>query len=342
MGVMREQMRADDIRQYTFSADRGLRINSWGEEMAEFTGKSSSEVLGRKYYEVFPRILSGDKDALLLAMKKEEMFLKDYRFNCFYGYNVADIGIKSVKAKGGVEGVMVAISVTKVCSAVRKLQEFQRLIDIGKIGSTLAHGIRNPLNAMKGAIVFLRGKYADEPTLGEFAKLMEFETSRLDNFISRFLSTSILDAGAETDINSLLREIELYTSLHLQASDIRTVFEYGHTPPVVIDAFYLEQAVLNIISNSIEAMNSGGKLTVRTRAEKQSGVDYAVIDISDTGPGMDVNKADSIPFPSEDKRKGYGLFITREILKYYGGYLKIESEKDVGTTVRLCVPYRAG
>jgi two-component system nitrogen regulation sensor histidine kinase GlnL len=65
-----------------------------------------------------------------------------------------------------------------------------------------------------------------------------------------------------------------------------------------------------------------------------------VIEIADTGRGMDTVDFDTISATKEQTGKGFGLFITREILKYYGGYVEIDGRKNEGTTVRLYIPYK--
>jgi len=296
----------------------------------------SSAVLGMKYYEVLPKILADDRDALSVALAdKTPLNLKAYSFNCLYDRVKADVRIEPVRVDSGkVEVLRVEISPYSACSMDRKLQKSQRLIDIGKIASTLAHGVRNPLNAIKGSVVYLREKYSNEQTLIEFTRIMEEEITRLDNFISKFLSTSISVAGlSESDVNELLKKIEIYTSLQTHTNDISANYEYGDIPRVAIDSFQLEQAVLNVINNSIEAIGSGGHLSVKTRIQKVSGNDFVLIDISDTGPGMADNGINGIS--TENKGRGFGLFITREILQYYGGFIEIKSRKGAGTAVRL-------
>ncbi len=328
-------------RPYSFKTDTKLRINSWGEKIAGLTGRSPSTVLGKKYYEVIPRIYVNKADALSLALKKgKSLTFKEYRFSCPIGQFRTNIKINPVKSTNGqVSGVKVAISPNAVCTVAKKLQSSQRLIDIGKIASTLAHGVRNPLNAIKGAIIYLGEKYSDEQTLVEFTKIVQEEISRLDNFISRFLSTSVAGTGlSETDVNALLKKIEVFTSLQAHANNIKTYYEYRNIPLVMIDSFQLEQAILNIINNALETMRGGGRLSVKTRYSSHSGSDFIIIEISDTGPGMAVSRTDDYALPSEEKGKGFGLFITREILQYFGGYLEIKSKKDIGTTVKLCLP----
>ncbi len=326
---------------YSFSTDNQLCIISWSEKIEKYTGKSSSHVLGKKYFEVLPRIFVGEKDAISISLKKKkELILKSYAFFCLNGRTMADIRINPLKsANGRVKKIEVTVSPDSTCSMAKKLHDSQKLIDIGKMASSLAHGVRNPLNAIKGAVVYLRERYAHEMALIEFTKIMEDEIARLDNFISRFLSTSISNAGLSlTDINSLLKNIEVFTSLQTRANNIRSVFEYGEIPLIMINSFQLEHAILNVINNAIESMHSGGELKVKTGLENYHDADSVIIEISDTGPGIAKSKVNSLSIPLEEKGKGFGLFITREVVKSCGGHIEIKSRKGKGTILKLYLP----
>ena len=328
-------------RSYSFSTDYKLCIKTWDERIAELTQKSPASALGRKYYEVFPRIFVDDDDGLSLSLKtNKDVFLKEYCFQCFRGHIKADVLIRSSIAEDMQStAVEVTISPLSRCPIEKKLQEAQPFIDIGKTASRLAHGVRNPLNAIKGAVVYLRGKYATERTLIEFAKIMEEEISRLDNFISKFLSRSMEDTETTSvDINTLLKKVNVFTALQAHAADIKTLYEYGDIPEIRVSAFQLEQAILNVINNSIEAMCAGGQLAVRTRLEKHFNTDFIVIEISDTGSGISGPKTNGREPAAVEDGRGFGLFITSEVVKSYGGHLEIKSEKDKGTDVRLYLP----
>jgi signal transduction histidine kinase len=108
----------------------------------------------------------------------------------------------------------------------------------------------------------------------------------------------------------------------------------------MVNTFQIEQAILNVINNALEAMHSDGQLTVKTRQEKRSGTDFIVIEIGDTGPGMAQNIIDRLSLSPKDSGRGFGLFITREILQYYGGHLEIKSIKGQGSTVLLYLPIK--
>ncbi len=329
------------IENYSFQTDNALRIERADESLSELTGLPLSELIGRPYYDVFPRLYNGETDAVLASLAKQKnSLIRNYCLRFATRQMIADVKIRPSEGEQPGHGAKIIICPRSTCQLANKLHNSQRLIDIGKIASILAHGVRNPLNAIKGAVVYLGEKYAGEPTLTEFTRIMHEEISRLDSFISRFLSTSIPDMGTESDINSVLRKIEVFTFLQAQAGEIRPEYSYRDVPPAAINSFQLEQAVLNIINNAIEAMAPGGKLAIRTFAEPRPEGEFVVIEVSDTGPGIQENRIKDLSKPVGKKGRGFGLFITREILKCHGGLLEIKSVKDAGTTVRLLLPVK--
>jgi two-component system nitrogen regulation sensor histidine kinase GlnL len=329
------------MKELMFSTDPALRISSWGAEIAKITGRSAESVIGSSYSEVLPAILVDGKDALREAARlKEPLELKSHRFNCLFSGLTTDIRISpKLSLEKELEELVITLALTSTCAVEAKLNQSQQLINIGKIASSLAHGVRNPLNAIKGAVVYLNEKYADDPSLIEFMRIMEEEISRLETFISRFLSSSVSEADAtDLDVNAVLNKVALMTSMQMQTRNIAPVYELGDTPLITIPSFHFEQTVLNVINNAVDAMGSGGKLVVRTYTANRNDDTFAVIEISDTGPGIiDVKRHPDAPQSTESGR-GFGLFITCEILKHYHGHLEIDSKKGSGTTVKMSFP----
>ena len=326
---------------FSFSVDKELKINSWNGELEKIYGKSLLEVQGTPYYEIVPRITKDNNDAIILALKRgKPVILNEYHVTCLCGEVKGSIRVTPLMdTTGKVSGANIVINAYPSCTVWKKLKESQGLLDIGKNAATFAHGVRNPLNSIKGAVVYLREKYANEKKLIEFTTIIEEEIARLDNFIAKFLSTSISEKGlSATDINILLKKIEVLTSLQAQLRNIEAIFEYGNPDPVTINSFHLEHAILNVLNNAIEAMPSGGRLRVKTKSEYRSGNEFATIEISDTGHGMAIGMSDEMVVPSGVKGKGFGLFITREILRSYGGHLEIKSQRGSGTTAKLYIP----
>ncbi len=331
------------MNELSFSTDNKLCIISWGEEIAQFTGKAPALALGNKYYDVLPPISFEGKDALAQVVeKKKAISLKSHRIPCLFSHIDSDVEIHPRKSSNGdVKQVDVTLDVSSVCSIVHQLNQSQQFISIGKTASALAHGVRNPLNAIKGAVVYLSEKYSHEEPLVEFTKIMQEEILRLESFITKFLSGSIADADMEasaTDINSMLKKIQVFTALQMRTRNIQADFDLGEIMPSKINEFHLEQIILNVINNAIDAMKHGGRLKVRTFNETKSADRYAVIEISDTGPGIADKEINGLAPRSGNVGRGFGLLIAYEILKYYRGHIKIDSKKGTGTTVRLYTP----
>jgi two-component system nitrogen regulation sensor histidine kinase GlnL len=323
---------------YSFHIDDRLRIISWGEKAAKLTGKSALRVLGKKYYEVLPRICTEEADAVSIALRRnKKVACKEYCLNYPGGQVKADITINPVNDRQG-KGAKVTLSIHPDLHEPEGNFASAQTADIEKTATTLAHGIRNPLNAIKGAVYYIGEKYSNEPTLLKFTKIMEGEICRLDDFISRFLSISAPDTGfTKMNINALLKQIKAFTYLQLRACNIESVYEYGDIPQIKADILQLEQAILNVINNAMEAMGNGGRLDVKTYSVGRKDKDYIVIEILDSGPGIS-EMTGNICLTNKKKTRGYGLIITRQILENHGGFLEIKTKKGTGTSVILYLP----
>jgi two-component system nitrogen regulation sensor histidine kinase GlnL len=320
-----------------FMVDTEQKILACTESLEGISANFSGDVRGLPYYEVLPRIFDGNYDAIFQVLKNgRPVFLKGYKFICFYESFEADITISPHKDDSGrISGAKVRISVPKGCSFANRLKNSQHLIDLGKTASMLAHGVRNPLNAIKGSVAYLKTKYGDETTFLEFAKIIEEEISSLDKFITGFLSTSFYDLERDvTDIGSLLKKLELVTFLQAQDAGIEISFRNNKVKPLKLNAFQVEHAFLNVINNAIKATPPGGKIVVESKMEERANGHFAVVEVSDDGPGMFESEKDAYSAPLKEsasaKGKGFGLFITREIMQYHDGMLEIKSEKGKG------------
>jgi len=331
------------MNEYSFNVNKNLRITSWTVAMTELTGIASHRAVGKRYFDVVPRILVSDRDAVSDVLRKQKpLSLRRSKFRCLYAHVSAAVRISPVKdGKSTARQAKVTLRPMTSCSVVKQLDRSEKFIAIGKVASTLAHGVKNPLNAIKGAVVYLRERYSHEEPLLEFTQIMEEEISRLEKFITQFLgSTEAQGEQRSVDINALINRIKIFVSLQTYANAIRCEYELGDVPPLFINPFHLEQALLSIINNAIEAMQSGGTLGIRTRSEQRPDGRYIVIEVTDTGPGMNVASSEDVG-PDHTTGRGFGLFIAYEMVKYYNGRLEISGEKGKGTTARFALPCRS-
>lgn len=330
---------------YTFTVNTDLAITSWDKLLEVIHEYTPGEIQNARYYTVLPRILVGDEDAVLKVIQEgQPLFLKGYRQHCIYGEARADISIQPVLDGGSrIIGAEIHTVTANGCAKSRELKRYQTLIDIGKMSATLAHGVRNPLNAIKGAVVYLKDKYGSDATFVEFADIIDEEIDKLDEFITRFLSTSLVEMDkASCDVNSVLEKIVKLTSLQAQSRNIHFQCEFGQIPLVELDSFHMESAILNVVNNALDAMCDGGRITLRTSTDVRDARKSVVVDVCDSGPGVPEGRIRSLLSPPDDvardKGRGFGLFITRELVQHHGGTLEIMNNKGKGTTVRLRIP----
>lgn len=330
---------------YKFVVDKKLRIRYWDKNLEKITGKISVEMMDIPYFQVQPRILNKNADAVKQVLREgKSIQLKEYIVNCFSGTSKADIIINPLKDENSETiAAEVIIEDHNGCTVSRELSQSRTLIDIGKASTVLAHGVRSPLNAIKGAIVFLQDKYSGDAIFVEFSNIIITEISKLDSFITKFLSNSIFESEIEdVDMQSLLDRVVSMISLQAIEKNITFNKQYEQIQVVKTDTFKIEQVILNIINNAIDAIPHGGYITLKTSMTNYDSKDYIIVELSDSGPGIKGCTYDdslyALKKESNVKGRGYGLFITHEIVKNLGGYLEIKSEKMVGTTVKVYIP----
>lgn len=236
------------------------------------------------------------------------------------------------------------------------IKERDRLAALGEMAAGLAHEIRNPLGAIKGAAQYLNPANLPQEE-AEFLKIIIEETDRLNRVLTQFLDYSRPYQGEPSPVNldNLLRQIiKLFTSDKEQ----RYIIEYSNNAEgsiVKIDTELFRQVMINILKNAQEAMPDGGNIKIRVYKENPIGkmflstmlkrekdeVDKIYIDISDRGVGIDEKDIKKVFIPFFTTKKsgtGLGLAISKKIIESQNGKLEIFSKKGEGTTVRIILP----
>jgi len=333
---------------YKFVVDKNLVIVSWEMKGEPSRGTGGSKYIGVPYYDVVPRILHNNADAVeMVILDGRPRTFKDYIALCVFGCASGDITVSPVSdEKLEIVGAEVRTDCFSYCTVLDCRRAEQDTLEMGKKSVTLAHGVRSPLNAIKGAAVYLKGKYRADPGLVEFMNIIEDEISKLDRFVTKFLSTSLVESEFSwVDIPAMLRKIIALVSLQATTKNISISSELKELPLIKADECLFEHAVLNVINNSIEALEAGGAITVSADQVQHDDRDYVAIEISDNGNGMNRSSLQGISGGSQESRKtsgrGFGLFITREVVQYHGGQLEIDSRRNSGTRVRILVPVAA-
>jgi len=238
-------------------------------------------------------------------------------------------------------------NVAKLERTQAQLVQSEKLASIGEMAAAVAHGLRNPLASLRAAAQMVR-RHPDSPSASEHLDAIVEEVDRLDRRISHLLSFSRpapyrpMPERIERIVESLLpafAEPMRERGIELQVDVPKDL------PEVEVDPMQLEQAVLELVSNALDAMPSGGRLRLAAHGRNR-GPDggEVVVEIADTGAGIPAHVLPSVCepfFTTRQEGTGLGLAIAKRYVEQNGGRLEIDSTPGSGTTVRVRLPVEA-
>ncbi len=222
-----------------------------------------------------------------------------------------------------------------------RLEHSRRLAELGEMAARVAHEVRNPLNAITGAAHFLSREYEVDETVQKFTDLIHRQTSRVNQVASDLLALSRPTRLnlTEVNVNAVLEQSleTLCAQMRAQCVTVRNGMT-AQLPFILADELQIEQAILNILKNAVEAMPDGGVLQVSTAAAGGGGVN---ISIQDSGHGIAEEDRERIFqsfFTTKIKGTGLGLAIVQRVVKNHGGDVHIEPPEEGGTRVLMQLP----
>ncbi len=224
--------------------------------------------------------------------------------------------------------------------------ENDRLAAIGTLASSLAHEIRNPLNALSLLLSQLERTVQMDDTKARVPRSMRTEIARLDRLVSDILDYAKplkLELEAVNLKNFFEDLLDFYKPV-LDQKNIsiasNSLVDSNLDLNLKVDLNKFKQAFVNLIQNAIEAMPKGGELKVSWRTEKNR-VEISVQD-SGTGIAEDIQRRlFDLFFTTKETGTGLGLSTVRKIITAHGGTISIEKAKPKGTIVRILFPSRA-
>jgi signal transduction histidine kinase len=264
------------------------------------------------------------------------------------------------------ETVAAQIGVVVINSRVySRMKERDRLAALGSMAAGLAHEVKNPLGAIKGAAQLLEevGTAGGDPTANEFVGIILEEVNRLDRVVGSFLDYARPHAGnpIPLDLNAAVkRTVQILSS---QITDGGIDLQQELTEPLPrprMDPEKFRQVLMNLMQNAIQAMDGRGRVTVSTgvrrsprarmghdpigQGSRRSLVDdteLVEVSVRDTGPGMSpkVLRNLFVPFfTTKSKGTGLGLAISQSIVQNAGGNIEVHSQPGEGTTFTVVLP----
>lgn len=226
----------------------------------------------------------------------------------------------------------------------QRLARSERLAVVGQMAASLAHDIGTPLNAISGHLELLASNHPDSSDTQRRVQIigrqLDFIVAIVKRLLERTHEKKLL--FQLIDLNALVREVLSLVAPTLEKHNILQDLNLQHNlPRLDADRDGLQQVLLNLINNSVDAMPAGGRLLVSTSWNPSSSEVEVVI--TDTGAGIDQSMLDHLFEPmwtTKPTGSGFGLAIAHQIMSEHKGRIDVQTGTNEGTTFRLTLPAR--
>ncbi|MGB3340306.1 MAG: ATP-binding protein [bacterium] len=335
-----------------FAVDRDMTIQFFSKAAEWITGYSREEVLGKPCREIFKAKVCEDGCPFERVIKKGIPIKKmSMVIIGKYGSQIAisRTAFRLEDTKGKTTG-MAAIfrDTTELQNLRQQLLQSEKLAVMGQLAAGVAHEINNPINGIITYIRLLLKKLdenkVDPKTWKKNLELVERETKRIGRLVKNLLNFSRKTEPEFRPLSLKYLIEETLPLLHDQflLKNVTLTKKYGNTIPDILgDPNQLQQVLLNLILNAIQAVEDQGRVSISLDAEGKS---FVHLDIWDNGVGIPQEDLDKLfdPFFTSKTGKqagvGLGLSIVKKIVTAHNGRIRIQSELDKGTDVSIRFP----
>jgi two-component system nitrogen regulation sensor histidine kinase GlnL len=268
------------------------------------------------------------------------------------------VSIVTAPLNGHDGAVEAAVVVLRDLSRIRQLEaEVRRgetLAAAGRMAVGLAHEVRNPLGAIRGAVQLLKRELGADSRLGEYTDVLLTEVDRVNRIIEMLLDLArpVQLRPVPLNLHQLLERVTMLNEEAARERGVALIRRYDPSlPPILGDEDRLLQVFHNLVRNALEAMGRGGRLTLTTRVSlnplfgkmdlgtgQRSMVEALVADEGAGIPAAVRARIFDPFFTTKDKGLGLGLAICHRILEEHRGAIQLESAEGRGTLVTCFLP----
>ncbi|CUQ68299.1 putative Histidine kinase [Candidatus Nitrospira inopinata] len=311
------------------------KVGAWGYRKDDLLGRPYLSLLSRRHR---GRRLKATLDIGAKQVYEVEIVTKRGEIR------TAMISVSPLQgAEGRILGVLgIARDMTETKKLEQQIRNAEKLASIGKLAAGVAHEINNPLGGILNCLYNLRKGGISPARQEEYWASMEHGVRRVQKIVRQLLDFSQQHEPefSPADINQIVERVLTLTTHLFAPNRIALETELGlGLPNVMVDSHMIEQVLMNLILNAVQAMKNGGVLTIRTSIAE--GV--CRVEVRDTGSGIPPSILPRVfdPFfttKGEGEGTGLGLSVNLGIVERHGGRILVDSEVGKGTTFTLCLP----
>ena len=227
----------------------------------------------------------------------------------------------------------------------QRLMQSENMAAVGELAAGVAHEINNPIGIISAYAEFLEKNTPETDPRREDFQTIHKEARRCERIVKQLLTYARPGTGtmASVDLKTLNDEVLNLVNWPASSADappVKIVRQYADAvPALLMDENQIKQALLNLYLNALQAMPSGGTLTIAVDPDYER--NSVRLKITDTGKGIspdDLKRIFDPFFTTRPEGTGLGLAITRRILENHGAAVEVDSVADHGTTLRIYFP----
>ena len=315
-------------------------INTSAEQMLEIKGE---DVLEKSFSEVLPKEYVGQIERLLDELKssRKDSIERQVVVNLEGKSLSLLINLTTLKDEEGK-----SLGVVAVFDDLTQLIKAQRMAAWREVARRIAHEIKNPLTPIQLSAQRLRKRYLeklqpDGAVFDECTRTIVKQVEELKGMVNEFSSFARLPASQPTPNH--LNEIVQETLVLFQGFQKQVQFDFNpkELPVLNVDRDQMKRVMINLIKNSLAAMENGGKISIRTSYNAQ--LQTVRLEVSDDGCGIPDEDKERLFEPYFSTKKagtGLGLTIVNAIISDHNGYIRVRDNKPKGTTFLIELPVR--
>jgi signal transduction histidine kinase len=277
------------------------------------------------------------------SISNEKEILQPYYIWLQEGANLQQLSLRTtlLKRNSIMETCILLIDdTTEQARLEEQLRRQEKLTAMGKLASSVAHEIRNPLNSI-GLIIQRLGKiFSTSEDYSKLFQTVENEIFRINDIVSEFIKFARPQQINKKPLNfmTFFNEIETLFQSKLQENQIKFELDIQPHPNFSGDYNQLKQVFINLMENSIQAITPPGSIIIKGKHYDN----YYEIKLQDTGSGIpekDIPHIFDINFTTKKGGTGVGLAIVHQIIYGHNGSITVESKLSSGTTFTVNLPY---
>lgn len=313
----------------------------FGLKRTEVIGKAIEEIFDRNFLESLAEVLGNSKWSLREPCRAYKLTAKNNEGKVL----ILNVGIAPLRSMRRSGNIIVLEDVTTRVRLEEQLQQSEKLSSIGLLAAGVAHEVNTPLTGVSSYTQMLLQMIPQTDPKHKILQKIQKQTERAANIVSNLLNFARSTKNgqtefAEVEINRILEDTLQLLEPQLRKSHIEVIRNYkADLPKILGNAGKLQQVFTNLVLNAIDAMPSGGTLTLKTDCNEEA----VFIEIADTGVGIDEKNLGKIYDPFFTTKPigsgtGLGLAVTYGIVQEHSGKIEVSSQVGKGTTFRLEFP----